>query len=68
MGYDFSLDSKSIRTLYRRLLMMGYTKEDASNMVANLMGLGPNDKGWTVSELQKLLFLTYLIKVDKVKE
>lgn len=67
MGYDFILDSKSVRTLYRRLLIMGYSKEDASNMIANLMGLGPLEHGWSVKELQKLLFLKYLIVEDKVK-
>lgn len=65
MGYDLILDSKMIRALYRKLIFNGYTKEEAGNLVARLMGLDPAEKGWTVRELQYLRFLEYLDKQEK---
>jgi len=65
MGYDLILDAKMIRAMYRKLIIGGYTKEEAGNMIARLMGLEPSDKGWTVRELQHLRFLEYLDKEGK---
>lgn len=62
MGYDVVLSPLMIKTLYRRLLIAGYTTKEASNLVAMLMGLGPDEKGWTTKELIHLLYEEYRSK------
>lgn len=51
-----------IRILYRRLLFAGFSNEEASNLIANLMGLGKNENGWKTSELIHLLYEEYRTK------
>lgn len=59
MGYDFVLSPIIIRSLFRRLLLAGFTREEAGNLIAKLMGLGVTDKGWTPHELIRLLYEEY---------
>jgi hypothetical protein len=40
--------------------MMGYSKVEAGNIIAKIIGLGTSKTGWTVKELQSMLFLQYL--------
>jgi len=67
MGYDFILSPLMIKTLYRRLLIGGFTNAEASNLIANLMGLGPDEKGWTTKELIRLLEVEYRDKKETAK-
>jgi hypothetical protein len=56
-GYDaVVLKRNGIKLLYYRLLRAGYTKEEASNIIAHLIGLGIDEKGWTPQELAHLLY------------
>lgn len=64
MGYDFVLSPQVIRVLFRRLILSGYTREEAGNLIANLMGLGPDEKGWTTKELIRLLEVEYRDKKE----
>jgi hypothetical protein len=57
MGYDLVFDAKRIRVMYRRFMMAGYTREQAGNLIAKLMGLEVSKKGWTVRELQYIDFI-----------
>ena len=59
MGYDFPLSPVIIRALFRRLIIAGFTKEEAGNLIAKLMGLGVTQKGWTLHELIRLLYEEY---------
>jgi len=59
MGYEIILSPKMIRAMYLRFLRAGYNNEEASNLVAGLMGLGPHEKGWTTKELTRLLEVEY---------
>lgn len=54
------LSPAEIRSLYRRFLMSGFSKEQASNLVASIVGLEPQSKGWTIKEIIYLLFISKL--------
>lgn len=66
-GYKEIFKNQGIKVLHRRLLISGYTQEDAGNLIAGLMGLGTNEKGWTVYELAHLLYQRELHKLDHPK-
>lgn len=56
-GYDLKINPQFIRILYRRLILAGYSKEEAGNLIAKLLGLAAAKKGWTTKELMDMLFL-----------
>jgi hypothetical protein len=64
---EYVFNTQGIKVLYRRLLIIGYTKEDASNLIAKLMGLEELEKGWTVKELTYLKFYKELSKTNDFK-
>jgi hypothetical protein len=46
---------------YRDLGAKGLAPAEAGNLTAYLRGLRPVDQGWTVAEIDRLLFLRYLV-------
>ena len=52
--------------LYRDLGAKGLAPTEAGNLTAYLRGLRPVDQGWTVSEIDRLLFLRYLVDRDRL--
>jgi hypothetical protein len=46
---------------YRDLGARGLAPIEAGNLTAYLRGLRPSDQGWTVAEIDRLLFLRYLV-------
>jgi hypothetical protein len=46
---------------YRDLGAKGLAPAEAGNLTAYLRGLRPVDQGWTVGEIDRLLFLRYLV-------
>jgi hypothetical protein len=46
---------------YRDLGAKGFGPTEAGNLTAYLGGLRPAGRGWTVAELDRLLFLRYLV-------
>ncbi len=46
---------------YRDLGAKGFGPTEAGNLTAYLRGLRPTGRGWTVAELDRLLFLRYLV-------
>jgi len=46
---------------YRDLGAKGLAPAEAGNLTAYLRGLRPVDHGWTVAEIDRLLFLRYLV-------
>lgn len=46
---------------YRDLGVMGLAPAEAGNLTAYLRGLRPVRQGWTVQEIERLLFLRYLV-------
>lgn len=65
-GYEFALNGKDIQATYRRLITMGFTRKEAGNLVAILVGLAATEKGWTPKQVKDMLFLVFLDdKLDK---
>ena len=54
-------DESAALTTYRELGARGLAPTEAGNLTAYLRGLRPVDKGWTVAEINRLLFLRYLV-------
>ena len=51
---------------YRDLAAKGLAPTEAGNLTAYLRGLRPVDQGWTVAEIDRLLFLRYLVDRDRL--
>lgn len=54
------LTPAKIRSMYRRFIIMGFSRVEASNLIAKLVGLGTTDKGWKVDEITRLIFLQHI--------
>ena len=50
----------AVLATYRDLGAKGLAPREAGNLTAYLRGLRPVDQGWTVVEIDRLLFLRYL--------
>ena len=51
----------SPRTTFRRLRICGLSAEEAGNLTARLEGLRPVRDGWAVLEIERLVFLRWLV-------
>ncbi len=51
---------------YRDLGAKGMAPSEAGNLTAYLLGLRPADQAWTVAEIDRLLFLRYLVDRDRL--
>jgi hypothetical protein len=49
-----------LKSTYRRFLMLGFTTIEASNLVATLLGLSACRDGWTLKQLNDILFMRYI--------
>jgi hypothetical protein len=54
-------DGSAALATYRDLGARGLAPTEAGNLTAYLRGLRPVDQGWTVAEIDQLLFLRYLV-------
>ena len=54
------MSTPSPRAAWRLLQMKGMTPDEASNLTALLFGLPAADQGWTIPQLNQLLFLRQL--------
>jgi hypothetical protein len=57
MGYEIVLSPQTIRAMFRKFLILGYTPNQAGNLIGKLMGLAATQNGWTVKELIHMLYL-----------
>lgn len=51
----------SPRATFRRLRVCGLSAQEAGNLTARLEGLRPVRDGWTVLEIERLVFLRWLV-------
>jgi hypothetical protein len=58
-------DPRPARTVFTRLLQCGLTVEEAGNLTARLAGLEWSATGWRPSEIQRLLFLRWLVETGR---
>lgn len=54
------------RGTYRHLRMLGLDPSEAGNLAAFVRGIPPVEQGWTVKEIEHLLFLRYLVEQRRV--
>ena len=52
----------SPRATFRRLRVCGLSAEEAGNLTARLEGLRPVRDGWAVLEIERLVFLRWLVE------
>jgi hypothetical protein len=51
----------------RRLQLCGLSVAEASNLIAHLRGLPAVDSGWTVRQIDHLLFLRSIVETHRLK-
>lgn len=56
----------SVRSMYRRLRMGGLDAREAGNLTAHLTGLRVVPHGWTVQEIERLLFVRELVRLRRM--
>ena len=52
---------------YRRLLVAGLTVREAATLVGRLNGLGQARGGWTIGEVEHLLFVQELYRTGRIR-
>jgi hypothetical protein len=50
----------------RDLGTLGLSSAEAGNLTAYLRGIRPVERGWTVAEIERLLFLRYLVERARI--
>jgi hypothetical protein len=59
-------EQRSVRTTYHRLRMVGLSASEAGNLTAHLNGLRIADQGWTLHEIERLLFMRALVDGGRI--
>jgi hypothetical protein len=54
------------RDTYRRLGTLGLGPAEAGNLTAYLRGLRPASQGWSTEEIDRVLFLRYLVERGRI--
>lgn len=56
-----------VRTTSRYLTALGFRPTEAGNLAAYVHGLAPVAGGWTVGEIERLLFVGYLAASGRIR-
>jgi hypothetical protein len=56
------------RATFRRLRFCGLSPQQAGNLTARLEGLRPIRDGWAVAEIERLVFLRWLVERGRFAE
>ena len=65
-GGDLAGPRSSPSVMYRRLTIGGWSAREAGNLVARLEGLRSARQGWTVSEIDHILFLRAMVESGRL--
>ena len=57
---------RTVRATYQRLRMSGLTPLEAGNLTAHLNGLRATEHGWTLEEIENLLFVRALLEQGRL--
>jgi hypothetical protein len=57
-----TVERRPVRSTYHRLRMVGLSPREAGNLTAHLNGLRVADQGWTLHEIERLLFVRALVE------
>jgi hypothetical protein len=60
VAVDGRLQPRQLRSTYNRLQLVGLSASEAGNLIAHLVGLRVSRQGWTVLEIERLLFIRSL--------
>ena len=63
---DDSGRERTVRSTYDRLRMVGLTSIEAGNLTAHLSGLHVAERGWTIQEIERLLFVRALVERGRI--
>ena len=50
------------RATFRSLTVRGFAPREAGNLTAYLAGLRPAEPGWTIAEVNRLLFIRHIVE------
>jgi hypothetical protein len=59
-------EQRTVRSTYQRLRMAGLSAAEAGNLTAHLNGLHVADHGWTLQEIERLLFIRALVDLGRI--
>jgi hypothetical protein len=59
-------EQRTVRSTYQRLRMVGLTATEAGNLTAHLNGLHVAEHGWTLQEIERLLFIRALVELGRI--
>lgn len=57
----------AVRETYRGLRRMGWSEHEAGNLAAHLAGLTASRRGWTLREVEGLLFIRTLVERGRLE-
>ena len=57
----------SVRATFMGLRLKGFSVQEAGNLTARLEGIGVIDGGWTIQEVQRLLFVRELVTSHRLE-
>ena len=63
---DLSQRAMTPRATFRDLGAIGLAPAEAANLTAYLRGLRPVQSGWTLAEIDRLLFLRFLVEKGRI--
>ena len=56
----------SVHATYRELRAIGWSEREAGNLAAYLEGIGPVRSGWSIAEVERLLFVRALVSEGRL--
>ena len=59
-------EQRTARSTYHRLRMAGLTAAEAGNLTAHLSGLHVAEQGWTLKEIERVLFVRALVDRGRI--
>lgn len=59
-------EQRTVRGTYQRLRMVGLSATEAGNLTAHLNGLHVAEQGWTLQEIERLLFIRALVDLGRI--
>jgi len=59
-------EHRTVRSTYQRLRLAGLSASEAGNLTAHLNGLHVAEQGWSVSEIERVLFLRALVDLGRI--
>ena len=60
-------EQRTVRATYQRLRMVGLSTMEAGNLTAHLHGLHVAEHGWTLQEIERLLFIRALVELGRIE-